>query len=148
MSSLHSPPGPGDAIQLASPLDPSEQPLPVTTALGNVEPLDAAELTAARYGYRAMGSSCTPLPGVGGLRSTEASMSRDIAIPLLGWIYVWYGQLLTGRPSLSVGSGASVSRNLDYHLNRPLSESSKENAVCLPLRLNHCHVVMPCEGAI
>ncbi|XP_065528482.1 transforming acidic coiled-coil-containing protein 2 isoform X3 [Lathamus discolor] len=42
-----SPPGPGDAIQLASPLDPSEQPLPVTTAFGNVEPLDAAELTAA-----------------------------------------------------------------------------------------------------
>uniref|UniRef100_A0A8C6J5A7 Uncharacterized protein n=1 Tax=Melopsittacus undulatus TaxID=13146 RepID=A0A8C6J5A7_MELUD len=43
-----SPPGPGDAIQLASPPDPSEQPLPVTTASGDVEPLDAAELTAAR----------------------------------------------------------------------------------------------------
>ncbi|KAM9010601.1 transforming acidic coiled-coil-containing protein 2 isoform 2-T2 [Ara ararauna] len=42
-----SPPGPGDAIQSASPLDPSEQPLPVTTAFGNAELLDAAELTAA-----------------------------------------------------------------------------------------------------
>ncbi|XP_062491253.1 transforming acidic coiled-coil-containing protein 2 isoform X3 [Pezoporus occidentalis] len=40
-------PGPGDAIQLASPLDPSEQPLPVTAAFGDVEPLDATELTAA-----------------------------------------------------------------------------------------------------
>ncbi|KFZ48072.1 hypothetical protein N321_01253, partial [Antrostomus carolinensis] len=42
-----SPPGPGDDIQLASPLDPSEQPLAVSAAYGNVEPVDAAELTAA-----------------------------------------------------------------------------------------------------
>ncbi|XP_035185299.1 transforming acidic coiled-coil-containing protein 2 isoform X9 [Oxyura jamaicensis] len=43
-----SPPGPGDDIQLAAALDPSEQPLPVPAAYGNVEPGDAAELTAAR----------------------------------------------------------------------------------------------------
>ncbi|XP_035185294.1 transforming acidic coiled-coil-containing protein 2 isoform X4 [Oxyura jamaicensis] len=42
-----SPPGPGDDIQLAAALDPSEQPLPVPAAYGNVEPGDAAELTAA-----------------------------------------------------------------------------------------------------
>ncbi|XP_068254178.1 transforming acidic coiled-coil-containing protein 2 isoform X2 [Nyctibius grandis] len=42
-----SPPGPGDDIQLASPLDPSEQPLAVSAAYGNVDPVDAAELTAA-----------------------------------------------------------------------------------------------------
>lgn len=48
-SSLHSPSGPGDDIQLASPLDPSEQPLAVSTVYGNVDPVDAAELTAARY---------------------------------------------------------------------------------------------------
>lgn len=47
--SLRSPPGPGDDIQLAAALDPSEQPLPVPAAYGNVEPGDAAELTAARY---------------------------------------------------------------------------------------------------
>uniref|UniRef100_A0A8B9B8F6 Transforming acidic coiled-coil containing protein 2 n=1 Tax=Anser brachyrhynchus TaxID=132585 RepID=A0A8B9B8F6_9AVES len=46
--SLRSPPGPGDDIQLAAALDPSEQPLPVPAAYGNVEPGDAAELTAAR----------------------------------------------------------------------------------------------------
>ncbi|KAM6092289.1 transforming acidic coiled-coil-containing protein 2 isoform 3-T3 [Theristicus caerulescens] len=42
-----SPPGPGDDIQLASPLDPSERPLAVSAAYGNVDPADAAELTAA-----------------------------------------------------------------------------------------------------
>ncbi|XP_068545130.1 transforming acidic coiled-coil-containing protein 2 isoform X1 [Anas acuta] len=42
-----SPPGPGDDIQLAAALDPSEQPLPVPAAYGDVEPGDAAELTAA-----------------------------------------------------------------------------------------------------
>ncbi|XP_027651258.2 transforming acidic coiled-coil-containing protein 2 isoform X1 [Falco peregrinus] len=42
-----SPPGPGDDIQLASPLDPSEQPLALPTAYGSVDPVDAAELTAA-----------------------------------------------------------------------------------------------------
>ncbi|KFW92671.1 hypothetical protein N336_08069, partial [Phalacrocorax carbo] len=48
-----SPPGPGVDIQLASPLDPSEhldpseQPLAVSAAYGNVDPVDAAELTAA-----------------------------------------------------------------------------------------------------
>ncbi|KAM6130086.1 transforming acidic coiled-coil-containing protein 2 [Phoenicopterus ruber ruber] len=42
-----SPSGPGDDTQLASPLDPSEQPLAVSTAYGNAEPADAAELTAA-----------------------------------------------------------------------------------------------------
>ncbi|XP_025970751.2 transforming acidic coiled-coil-containing protein 2 isoform X3 [Dromaius novaehollandiae] len=42
-----SPPGPGDDIQLASPLDTSKQLLAVSTACGNVDPLDAAELTAA-----------------------------------------------------------------------------------------------------
>ncbi|XP_009579706.1 PREDICTED: transforming acidic coiled-coil-containing protein 2, partial [Fulmarus glacialis] len=42
------PPGPGDDIQLASPLDPSEQPLAVSATYGNVDPVDAAELTAAR----------------------------------------------------------------------------------------------------
>ncbi|KFP13544.1 hypothetical protein Z169_09513, partial [Egretta garzetta] len=42
-----SPPGPGDDIQLASPLDPSEQPLAVPAAYGNVDPVAAAELTAA-----------------------------------------------------------------------------------------------------
>lgn len=47
--SLRSPPGPGDDIQLAAALDPSEQPLPVPAAYGDVEPGDAAELTAARY---------------------------------------------------------------------------------------------------
>lgn len=56
-----------------------------------------------------MGSSCTLLAGVGGLRNKEV----NIAIPLLGWMYVWYGQLLMGWLSLSVGSGASVSGNLD-----------------------------------
>ncbi|KAM9188750.1 transforming acidic coiled-coil-containing protein 2 isoform 2-T2 [Mergus octosetaceus] len=40
-------PGPGDDIQLAAALDPSEQPLPVPAAYGDVEPGDAAELTAA-----------------------------------------------------------------------------------------------------
>ncbi|KAM9285454.1 transforming acidic coiled-coil-containing protein 2 [Morus bassanus] len=48
-----SPPRPGDDIQLASPLDPSEhldpseQPLAVSAAYGNADPVDAAELTAA-----------------------------------------------------------------------------------------------------
>ncbi|XP_074687548.1 transforming acidic coiled-coil-containing protein 2 isoform X1 [Strix aluco] len=42
-----SPSGPGDDIQLASLLDPSEQPLAVSAANGNVDPVDAAELTAA-----------------------------------------------------------------------------------------------------
>ncbi|XP_068807627.1 transforming acidic coiled-coil-containing protein 2 isoform X2 [Struthio camelus] len=42
-----SPPGPGDDIQLASPLDTSKQQLAVSTACGNVDPLDAAELTVA-----------------------------------------------------------------------------------------------------
>ncbi|XP_075613831.1 transforming acidic coiled-coil-containing protein 2 isoform X4 [Balearica regulorum gibbericeps] len=42
-----SPSGPGDDIQLASLLDPSEQPLAVSTPYGNVDPVDAAELTAA-----------------------------------------------------------------------------------------------------
>ncbi|KFV43119.1 hypothetical protein N328_11382, partial [Gavia stellata] len=42
-----SPPGPGDDIQLASPLDPSQQPLAVSATYGNVDPVDAAELTAA-----------------------------------------------------------------------------------------------------
>ncbi|KAM6264706.1 transforming acidic coiled-coil-containing protein 2 isoform 10-T14 [Spheniscus humboldti] len=42
-----SPSGPGDDTQLASPLDPSEQPLAVSTVYGNVDPVDAAELTAA-----------------------------------------------------------------------------------------------------
>ncbi|XP_062436673.1 transforming acidic coiled-coil-containing protein 2 isoform X2 [Rhea pennata] len=41
-----SPPGPGD-IQLASPLGTSKQLLAVSTTCGNVDPLDAAELTAA-----------------------------------------------------------------------------------------------------
>ncbi|XP_027761994.1 transforming acidic coiled-coil-containing protein 2 isoform X2 [Empidonax traillii] len=40
-----SPPGPGDDTQLASPLDPSEQPFPVPAASGNVGPVGAAELT-------------------------------------------------------------------------------------------------------
>ncbi|XP_027561513.1 transforming acidic coiled-coil-containing protein 2 isoform X5 [Neopelma chrysocephalum] len=40
-----SPPGPGDDTQLASPLDPSEQPLAVPAASGNVGPVGAAELT-------------------------------------------------------------------------------------------------------
>ncbi|XP_009276204.1 PREDICTED: transforming acidic coiled-coil-containing protein 2 isoform X3 [Aptenodytes forsteri] len=44
-----SPSGPVDVIQLASPLDPSEQPLAVSTVYGNVDPVDAAELTAARW---------------------------------------------------------------------------------------------------
>ncbi|XP_042673741.1 transforming acidic coiled-coil-containing protein 2 isoform X5 [Centrocercus urophasianus] len=43
-----SPPGPGDDIQLASALGPPEQAQAVSTAYGNVEPTDAAELTAAR----------------------------------------------------------------------------------------------------
>lgn len=47
--SLRSPPGPGDDIQLASALGPPEQPRAVSTAYGNVEPADAAELTSARY---------------------------------------------------------------------------------------------------
>lgn len=34
---------------MASPLDPSEQPLAVSAAYGNVDAVDAAELTAARY---------------------------------------------------------------------------------------------------
>ncbi|KFP44879.1 hypothetical protein N324_12424, partial [Chlamydotis macqueenii] len=42
-----SPSGPGDDIQLASSLDPSERPLAVSAACGNVDPVDAAELTAA-----------------------------------------------------------------------------------------------------
>ncbi|KFV43525.1 hypothetical protein N341_02590, partial [Tyto alba] len=42
-----SPSGPGDDIQLASLLDPSEQPLVVSVVNGNVDPVDAAELTAA-----------------------------------------------------------------------------------------------------
>ncbi|KAM6203482.1 transforming acidic coiled-coil-containing protein 2 [Sarcoramphus papa] len=42
-----SPPGRGDDIQLASPLDPSERPLAVSAAYGNVDAVDAAELTAA-----------------------------------------------------------------------------------------------------
>uniref|UniRef100_A0A663MXY4 Transforming acidic coiled-coil-containing protein C-terminal domain-containing protein n=1 Tax=Athene cunicularia TaxID=194338 RepID=A0A663MXY4_ATHCN len=42
-----SPSGPGDDIQLAPLLDPSEQPLAVSAANGNVDPVDAAELTAA-----------------------------------------------------------------------------------------------------
>ncbi|XP_067155717.1 transforming acidic coiled-coil-containing protein 2 [Apteryx mantelli] len=41
------PPGPGDDILLASPLDTSKQLLAVSTTCGNVDPLDAAELTAA-----------------------------------------------------------------------------------------------------
>ncbi|POI23897.1 hypothetical protein CIB84_012355 [Bambusicola thoracicus] len=45
--SLRSPPGPGDDIQLASALGPPEQPRAVSTAYGNVEPTDAAELTSA-----------------------------------------------------------------------------------------------------
>ncbi|XP_061220140.1 transforming acidic coiled-coil-containing protein 2 isoform X7 [Neopsephotus bourkii] len=64
-----SPPGPGDAIQLASPLDPSEQPLPVTTAFGNVEPLDAAELTAV--------SASTP----GNCREADTLVSGDVPLP-------------------------------------------------------------------
>ncbi|XP_050191065.1 transforming acidic coiled-coil-containing protein 2 isoform X2 [Myiozetetes cayanensis] len=40
-----SPPGPGDDTQLASPLDPSEQPFPVPAASGNAGPVGAAELT-------------------------------------------------------------------------------------------------------
>uniref|UniRef100_A0A8C3H3V9 Transforming acidic coiled-coil containing protein 2 n=1 Tax=Corvus moneduloides TaxID=1196302 RepID=A0A8C3H3V9_CORMO len=43
-----SPPGPGDANQLASPLDLCEHPLAVPAALGNAVPVGAAELTAAR----------------------------------------------------------------------------------------------------
>ncbi|XP_069720198.1 transforming acidic coiled-coil-containing protein 2 isoform X2 [Phaenicophaeus curvirostris] len=43
-----SPRGPGDDIQLASPLDPSEQPLAVSAECGNVGLVDGAELTAAR----------------------------------------------------------------------------------------------------
>ncbi|OPJ84116.1 transforming acidic coiled-coil-containing protein 2 isoform D [Patagioenas fasciata monilis] len=39
--------GPGDDIQLASPLDPSEEPFAVSTADGDVGPTDAAELTEA-----------------------------------------------------------------------------------------------------
>ncbi|XP_061220141.1 transforming acidic coiled-coil-containing protein 2 isoform X8 [Neopsephotus bourkii] len=66
---LASPPGPGDAIQLASPLDPSEQPLPVTTAFGNVEPLDAAELTAV--------SASTP----GNCREADTLVSGDVPLP-------------------------------------------------------------------
>ncbi|KAM6306199.1 transforming acidic coiled-coil-containing protein 2 isoform 1-T1 [Aegotheles albertisi] len=42
-----SPPGPGDDTQLASPLDPSAQPLAVPAAYGDVDSVDAAELTAA-----------------------------------------------------------------------------------------------------
>ncbi|XP_031971715.1 transforming acidic coiled-coil-containing protein 2 isoform X3 [Corvus moneduloides] len=42
-----SPPGPGDANQLASPLDLCEHPLAVPAALGNAVPVGAAELTAA-----------------------------------------------------------------------------------------------------
>ncbi|KFP84170.1 hypothetical protein N311_00714, partial [Apaloderma vittatum] len=42
-----SPPGPGDAMQLACSLDRSEHPLAVSAAYGNVAPVDAAELTAA-----------------------------------------------------------------------------------------------------
>ncbi|XP_014800774.1 PREDICTED: transforming acidic coiled-coil-containing protein 2 isoform X2 [Calidris pugnax] len=42
-----SPPGPGDDIQLASPLCPSEQPLAVSATSGNADPVDAAELTVA-----------------------------------------------------------------------------------------------------
>ncbi|KFV04426.1 hypothetical protein N340_04385, partial [Tauraco erythrolophus] len=42
-----SPSGPGDDTQLASLLDPSERPLAVSTTCGNVDPADAAELTAA-----------------------------------------------------------------------------------------------------
>ncbi|XP_071605681.1 transforming acidic coiled-coil-containing protein 2 isoform X5 [Heliangelus exortis] len=42
-----SPPGPGDAKQLASPPDPSAPPFPVSVASGDVEPVDVAELTAA-----------------------------------------------------------------------------------------------------
>ncbi|XP_071419899.1 transforming acidic coiled-coil-containing protein 2 isoform X1 [Pithys albifrons albifrons] len=41
-----SPPGPGDDTELASPLDPSEQPSAVSAASGNVGPEVAAELTA------------------------------------------------------------------------------------------------------
>ncbi|KFP29938.1 hypothetical protein N325_08124, partial [Colius striatus] len=41
-----SPPGPGDDTQLAFPLDPSEQPIGVSAAYGNVASVDAAELTA------------------------------------------------------------------------------------------------------
>ncbi|KAI6066486.1 Transforming acidic coiled-coil-containing protein 2 isoform X4 [Aix galericulata] len=44
---IKNPPGPGDDIQLAAALDRSEQPLPVPAAYGDVEPGDAAELTAA-----------------------------------------------------------------------------------------------------
>ncbi|KFQ33948.1 hypothetical protein N332_05673, partial [Mesitornis unicolor] len=39
--------GPGDDTQLASPLDPPEQPLAVSAESGNADPVDAAELTAA-----------------------------------------------------------------------------------------------------
>ncbi|XP_074015065.1 transforming acidic coiled-coil-containing protein 2 [Numenius arquata] len=42
-----SPPGPGDDIQLASSLHPSEQPLAVSATSGNADPVDAAELTVA-----------------------------------------------------------------------------------------------------
>ncbi|XP_010293454.1 PREDICTED: transforming acidic coiled-coil-containing protein 2 [Phaethon lepturus] len=41
-----SPPGPGDDTQVASPLDPSEQPFAVSTAYGIVEPVDVADLSA------------------------------------------------------------------------------------------------------
>ncbi|XP_065700116.2 transforming acidic coiled-coil-containing protein 2 isoform X3 [Patagioenas fasciata] len=46
-SPAESPCGPGDDIQLASPLDPSEEPFAVSTADGDVGPTDAAELTEA-----------------------------------------------------------------------------------------------------
>ncbi|KFV62868.1 hypothetical protein N307_06003, partial [Dryobates pubescens] len=39
--------GPGDDIELASPLDPSEQPIAVSAASGNADPVDASEVTAA-----------------------------------------------------------------------------------------------------
>ncbi|XP_009908697.2 transforming acidic coiled-coil-containing protein 2 isoform X7 [Dryobates pubescens] len=39
--------GPGDDIQLASALDPSEQPIAVSAASGNADPVDASEVTAA-----------------------------------------------------------------------------------------------------
>lgn len=67
--SLRSPCGPGDDIQLASPLDPSEEPFAVSTADGDVGPTDVAELTEARYCMKplqgTLGNSCKLLTGVG-----------------------------------------------------------------------------------
>lgn len=70
MFCLHSPPGPGDDNQLASPLDPCEHPLAVSAASGNAVPVGAAELTAARY--------CPePCPGAGTVAEALLSPSLD-----------------------------------------------------------------------